>query len=187
MLGKTGNLKLTQQLLGHADIKSTLRYAHALEADYRHSRSRRRPVVLGREGRWRPPARTSATRSPLSASTAASGLVMSSVSEAASMWAGWVAILGLHPLQLGTIAVFGVGESTGIGVVACGWRLSWLEANDPEPRLLGCRLSFEEGTIEGRRLFRLEGRVAPSPFIGQSHGLVPSRMPHEPGLYPRHR
>lgn len=35
MLGKTGNLKLTQQLLGHADIKSTLRYAHALEADLR--------------------------------------------------------------------------------------------------------------------------------------------------------
>jgi integrase len=29
-LGKTGNLKLTQQLLGHADIKSTLRYAHAM-------------------------------------------------------------------------------------------------------------------------------------------------------------
>ncbi|PLR25090.1 integrase [Caulobacter zeae] len=35
MLGKTGNLKLTQQLLGHADIKSTLRYAHALESDLR--------------------------------------------------------------------------------------------------------------------------------------------------------
>lgn len=35
MLGKTGNLKLTQQLLGHADIKSTLRYAHALEGDLR--------------------------------------------------------------------------------------------------------------------------------------------------------
>lgn len=35
MLRKTGNLKLTQQLLGHADIKSTLRYAHALEADLR--------------------------------------------------------------------------------------------------------------------------------------------------------
>ncbi len=37
MLGKTGNLKLTQQLLGHADIKSTLRYAHALEGDLRHA------------------------------------------------------------------------------------------------------------------------------------------------------
>jgi integrase len=35
MLGKTGNLKLTQQLLGHADIKSTLRYAHALEGELR--------------------------------------------------------------------------------------------------------------------------------------------------------
>jgi hypothetical protein len=35
MLAKTGNLKLTQQLLGHADIKSTMRYAHALEADLR--------------------------------------------------------------------------------------------------------------------------------------------------------
>lgn len=37
MLGKTGNLKLTQQLLGHADIKSTLRYAHALEGDLRQA------------------------------------------------------------------------------------------------------------------------------------------------------
>lgn len=35
MLGKTGNLRLTQQLLGHADIKSTLVYAHALEDDLR--------------------------------------------------------------------------------------------------------------------------------------------------------
>jgi site-specific recombinase XerD len=35
MLGKTGNLRLTQQLLGHADMKSTMRYAHALEADLR--------------------------------------------------------------------------------------------------------------------------------------------------------
>lgn len=35
MLANSGNLKLTQQLLGHADIKSTLRYAHALESDLR--------------------------------------------------------------------------------------------------------------------------------------------------------
>ena len=31
----SGSLKLTQDLLGHADIKSTLRYAHLLEADLR--------------------------------------------------------------------------------------------------------------------------------------------------------
>lgn len=30
MLAETGDLKLTQQALGHADIKSTLRYAHAM-------------------------------------------------------------------------------------------------------------------------------------------------------------
>lgn len=35
MLSKSGNLRLTQQLLGHADIKSTMRYAHALETDLR--------------------------------------------------------------------------------------------------------------------------------------------------------
>lgn len=35
MLSKTGNLKLSQQLLGHADIKSTLRYAHALDGALR--------------------------------------------------------------------------------------------------------------------------------------------------------
>lgn len=35
ILAKTGNLKLAQQLLGHADIKSTLRYAHALEENLR--------------------------------------------------------------------------------------------------------------------------------------------------------
>lgn len=36
-LAKTGNLKLTQDLLGHADIKSTIRYAKALEADLREA------------------------------------------------------------------------------------------------------------------------------------------------------
>ncbi|MDP1738875.1 MAG: site-specific integrase [Caulobacter sp.] len=35
ILRQTGNLRLTQQLLGHADIKSTLIYASALEADLR--------------------------------------------------------------------------------------------------------------------------------------------------------
>lgn len=34
-LRRTGNLKTAQQLLGHKDIKSTLIYAHALEADLR--------------------------------------------------------------------------------------------------------------------------------------------------------
>lgn len=35
MLSQSGNLRMTQQLLGHADITSTLRYAHALETDLR--------------------------------------------------------------------------------------------------------------------------------------------------------
>lgn len=35
MLAKTGNLRLTQRLLGHADIQSTLRYAHADESQLR--------------------------------------------------------------------------------------------------------------------------------------------------------
>jgi hypothetical protein len=47
MLGKTGNLKLTQQLLGHADIKSTLRYAHALEGDLREALEGDRHVTAG--------------------------------------------------------------------------------------------------------------------------------------------
>lgn len=35
MLRKTGNLKLTQRMLGHASIQSTMRYAHATEDDLR--------------------------------------------------------------------------------------------------------------------------------------------------------
>lgn len=35
ILRKSGNLKLSQRLLGHANIQSTLRYAHALESDLR--------------------------------------------------------------------------------------------------------------------------------------------------------
>lgn len=35
MLRTTGNLRVAQRLLGHADIKSTLVYAHAVEADVR--------------------------------------------------------------------------------------------------------------------------------------------------------
>lgn len=34
-LAETGDLRMTQQLLGHADIKSTVRYAHALNAGLR--------------------------------------------------------------------------------------------------------------------------------------------------------
>lgn len=34
-LAKTGNLRLAKDLLGHADIKSTMRYAHALESALR--------------------------------------------------------------------------------------------------------------------------------------------------------
>lgn len=37
ILRETGNLKLTQMLLGHADIKSTMRYAHAVEAELRQA------------------------------------------------------------------------------------------------------------------------------------------------------
>jgi site-specific recombinase XerD len=36
VLRKTGNLKLTQKILGHATIQSTMRYAHASEADLRN-------------------------------------------------------------------------------------------------------------------------------------------------------
>lgn len=35
LLRSTGNLKLTQRMLGHASIQSTMRYAHATEADLR--------------------------------------------------------------------------------------------------------------------------------------------------------
>ena len=35
ILKKTGNLKLTQQILGHADIKTTTKYAHVLDAEKR--------------------------------------------------------------------------------------------------------------------------------------------------------
>jgi integrase len=33
LLRETGNLKLVQKALNHADIKSTLRYAHVLDED----------------------------------------------------------------------------------------------------------------------------------------------------------
>lgn len=35
ILKKTGNLKLTQQILGHASIQTTLKYAHVLDAEKR--------------------------------------------------------------------------------------------------------------------------------------------------------
>jgi len=35
LLRSTGNLKLTQRMLGHASIQSTMRYAHATESDLR--------------------------------------------------------------------------------------------------------------------------------------------------------
>ena len=37
LLRATGNLKLTQRMLGHASIQSTMRYAHATEADLREA------------------------------------------------------------------------------------------------------------------------------------------------------
>jgi integrase len=37
VLRKTGDLRLAQKLLGHADIKSTMKYAHALDEDLRRA------------------------------------------------------------------------------------------------------------------------------------------------------
>jgi integrase len=37
LLKKTGNLKLTQQVLGHADIKTTVKYAHVLDTEKRNA------------------------------------------------------------------------------------------------------------------------------------------------------
>jgi hypothetical protein len=53
-LRKTGNLRLTQRLLGHATIQSTVRYAHASEADVRaalDSMSRHSPETETGEAR----------------------------------------------------------------------------------------------------------------------------------------
>lgn len=60
MLGKTGNLKLTAQLLGHADIKSTLRYAHAQEGDLRAALEDEAPALKksrNSPGAYRPKSR----------------------------------------------------------------------------------------------------------------------------------
>lgn len=35
ILRATGDIRLAQRLLGHADIKSTMVYAHAIESDVR--------------------------------------------------------------------------------------------------------------------------------------------------------
>lgn len=53
MLRTTGNLRVAQRLLGHADIKSTLVYAHAVEADVRAglaALSRNSPEPKGGDG-----------------------------------------------------------------------------------------------------------------------------------------
>ena len=51
LLRATGNLKVTQQYLGHADIGMTARYAHATTADVRDAvervQSRNIPEVTG--------------------------------------------------------------------------------------------------------------------------------------------
>lgn len=54
MLRKTGNLRVAQLLLGHADMKSTMVYAHAIEDDVRKAladvhRNSPEPSVLGVE------------------------------------------------------------------------------------------------------------------------------------------
>lgn len=50
MLANSGNLKLTQMLLGHSDIKSTLRYAHAREADLRVALEGERNSIRSQSG-----------------------------------------------------------------------------------------------------------------------------------------
>lgn len=37
ILKQTGNLKITQQILGHSDIKTTIKYAHVLDAEKRNA------------------------------------------------------------------------------------------------------------------------------------------------------
>ena len=54
LLRDTGNLKLVQKALNHADIKSTLRYAHVLDEDVaaaveRVAKSRKNPRTRLRE------------------------------------------------------------------------------------------------------------------------------------------
>ncbi len=52
-LAATGDLRLTQQLLGHADIRSTLVYAHALSSGVRSAvNSRNSPGAAGAEGEF---------------------------------------------------------------------------------------------------------------------------------------
>lgn len=55
ILRETGNLKLTQMLLGHADIKSTMRYAHAIEDQLRQALDggKAEPVKAARKDRRR--------------------------------------------------------------------------------------------------------------------------------------
>ena len=53
LLRETGNLKLVQKALNHADIKSTLRYAHVLDEDVAEAVERvARPAAKCREKRW---------------------------------------------------------------------------------------------------------------------------------------
>ena len=37
ILRKTNNLKLTQQILGHSNIKTTLKYAHVIDSEKRRA------------------------------------------------------------------------------------------------------------------------------------------------------
>ena len=55
-LAETGDLKMTQRLLGHADIKSTLRYAHALDGGLRAAlNSRNSPGAPEADSAFSPP------------------------------------------------------------------------------------------------------------------------------------
>lgn len=56
ILAETDNLKIAQQLLGHADIKSTIRYAHALDGGLRAAlNSRNSPGADGADGEFSVP------------------------------------------------------------------------------------------------------------------------------------
>lgn len=56
ILAETGDLKLTQQALGHSDIKSTLRYAHAMTDRLRAAlNSRNSPGAYDSEGQFSVP------------------------------------------------------------------------------------------------------------------------------------
>lgn len=58
---RSGNMKVTQRLLGHLDLKSTNRYVHAMDEDVRRGledveQSRNNPEAKKRDRKKRKPA-----------------------------------------------------------------------------------------------------------------------------------